>query len=157
MPNDVVSAMLLLFGLGATMGIFIGGRLADWRPAHTLVLGFPLQILVYAAILLFSANPVVMGVLLFGVGGSGFLVGASLQNRILKGAAEAPDLASTLISSVFNIGIAVGAFLGAAALNNGIGYAQLPWLGFILAFVTSGLALVAFWLDRRAPAVLVTA
>lgn len=156
-PREIVSGLLLLFGLGATLGIFVGGRLADWRPAETMVLGFVLQILVFGAVLAFSSNPVVMGGLLFCVGGSGFLVGAALQNRILRGAAHAPDLASTLISSVFNIGIAGGAYIGATALGNGAGYAQLPWFGFGLAFVTSGLAIVAFLLDRRPARVLAAA
>jgi DHA1 family inner membrane transport protein len=56
--------------------------------------------------------------------GFGFL--APVQSRILKEAATAPNFASTLISTAFNIGIASGAALGGAAIAAGWGYATLP-------------------------------
>ena len=76
------------------------------------------------------ARPVVVGILLFLVGFAGFVVNAPLQNRVLRGAADAPDLASTLMSSMFNVGIAAGASLGAIMLSSGATYAHLPWVGF---------------------------
>jgi DHA1 family inner membrane transport protein len=150
--HGTVPWLLLLFGVGSTIGIFVGGRLGDWRPAHTLLLAFPAQAAVWALILLLAGNGAVMAVLLFAIGATGMVTNASMQNRILSGAADAPDLASTLISSVFNVGIAIGAYLGATALSNGIAYAQLPWLGLVCAVLTSGLAVLAFVADRRRPA-----
>ena len=48
------------------------------------------------------------------------------KDRILKEAADAPNFASTLISTAFNLGIAIAAALGAAAINAGWGYGSLP-------------------------------
>ena len=82
----------------------------------------------------------------------GFSFAAPVQTRILKGAAEAPNLASTLISTAFNIGIAAGAWLGGVALTGGWGYAELPWIsvGFLLAALV--VAIVAWTIEARAGA-----
>ncbi len=146
-----VPALLLLFGLGATIGILVGGRLGDWRPVQTLLFTFPVQTLVYSSVLLFAPNPYAMTFLLFAVGASVMVVNATLQGRILGGAAAAPDLASTLISSVFNIGIAIGAWLGATLLTQGAPYASLPWLGVIMSVLVSLLVIVAIRIDNRRP------
>jgi DHA1 family inner membrane transport protein len=148
-PEDTVPWVLLLFGAGSTLGIFAGGRLADWRPQPTILLTFPLQAIVFALMLVFYPNPYVMAALVVLCGAASFVVGTPLQNRILTGAKAAPDLASTLISSVFNIGIATGAWLGATALEGGLPYQDLPWFGLAFGVACSILAFVAVWLDRR--------
>ena len=61
----------------------------------------------------------------------GFAFAAPVQARILNAARAAPNLASTLISTAFNIGIAAGAWLGSVALTDGWGYAQLPWISVV--------------------------
>ena len=146
---QTVPWVLLLFGVGATIGILIGGRLADRVPEATLIAGFPAQFLVYALMLVLNRNPAAMSFLLFCMGVTGFVVGALLQNRILKGAAASPHLASTMISTVFNIGIATGASLGGIALSHGVDYALLPAIGCALALGTTAIAVVAARLDRR--------
>ena len=64
----------------------------------TLVLGFAAQIVIYFCLAVLVAAPTAVAILLFLMGFAGFVVNAPLQNRVLRGAAEAPDLASTLIS-----------------------------------------------------------
>lgn len=54
---------------------------------------------------------------------------APIRLRVINVAGDAPNLASTLIQSGFNLGNAVGPFAGAAALSAGLGYGQPPWLG----------------------------
>lgn len=79
----------------------------------------------------------------------GFGFPAPVQSRILKEAAAAPNFASTLISTAFNLGIASGAAIGGAAIAAGWGYAKLPLIDVIfmgLALVGT-LALTAY--DRR--------
>ena len=67
----------------------------------------------------------------------GFAFPAPIQARILKDAQDAPNLASTLISTAFNVGIGGGAILGGFALEAGWGYQRLPWIS--IAFATVGL------------------
>ncbi len=47
-------------------------------------------------------------------------------------AEKGPNLASTLNQSAFNIGNAVGPFLGAAMLTRGYGFGSLPWLACLI-------------------------
>jgi DHA1 family inner membrane transport protein len=65
---------------------------------------------------------------------------------------EAPNLASTLNQSAFNLGNATGAWAGGAAISMGAAYDSLPWLAAAFAGVALVLALVSMQLGRR-PAV----
>jgi DHA1 family inner membrane transport protein len=152
MPPSLIPWMLLVFGVGSTAGLFLGGRLDRWSTSRTLIAGFAIQIVIYGALALFVQVPVAVGFLLFFVGFAGFVVNAPLQNRVLHGASDAPDLASTVMSSMFNVGIASGASLGALMLSQGAVYAHLPWVGFTLAIPATLLCIVAAILDRRTKA-----
>ncbi len=90
----------------------------------------------------------ICGVWLVGAG-----VIAPLQARVLIGAGEAPDLASTLISSVFNVGIASGAWFGALSLAKGAPLASLPMIGAITMAASCVLVALALVSDRRETAV----
>jgi MFS transporter, DHA1 family, inner membrane transport protein len=66
-----------------------------------------------------------------------------LQARVVRGAREGPNLASTLNQSAFNVGNALGPSLGAAALSFGFGYRWLPLLGALMALAGAGIGIVA--------------
>jgi DHA1 family inner membrane transport protein len=141
--------ILLLYGVGATIGVFIGGRLADWsiRPAMLLLLC--LQVLGFTGVYFAAPYPILMAVTVILWGGVNFAVGSPLQSRILSWAADAPNLASTLIPTGFNIGIAVGAYLGASMLENGYGYGDLPLVGSFCMVISALIAVASFvWEDR---------
>jgi DHA1 family inner membrane transport protein len=84
---------------------------------------FAMVLLVLTA-LLHSGWGTVICLMLSWLVGYGFP--APIQARILKETADAPNFASTLISTAFNLGIAIAAALGAAVINAGWGYASLP-------------------------------
>ena len=69
-----------------------------------------------------------------------------LQQRVVAEAEGAPQLASTLNQSAFNLGGALGAALGAAVLARGLGYVWLPEEIGALIVCT---ALVPAFLSRR--------
>jgi MFS transporter, DHA1 family, inner membrane transport protein len=147
---EMIAWLLLAFGVGATVGVFLGGRLADLAPAGALIIGLLLQALAFIALFVLNTSPVAMMGLLPIWGCVNFMSGQIMQNRVLQSAAAAPELAATLTSSVFNLGIAGGAIVGAMALTNGLTYAQLPLLGATIAAVNLALAIVVVQLDRRA-------
>jgi DHA1 family inner membrane transport protein len=91
-----------------------------------------------------------MTVTLFVFGVATFIPNATIVNRLIRGAAAAPELASTLMSTVFNIGIAAGAYLGAIALERGVGYAQLPWFGLAMTLAAFAIIVFSLRLERRA-------
>jgi DHA1 family inner membrane transport protein len=134
-----VTFVLLLFGVGITIGNLVGARLADWRQTPALIGIFTLYALVgvtlaYAS---HSATPAIVCVLIWGA--VAFSPGAALQTRVVDNAFEAPNLASTLNQGAFNLGNAIGAWTGGIALSAGASYDALPWLA--AAFAASALAL----------------
>lgn len=131
----VIPWVLLLNGVGATLGVFIGGRLSDWKLMPSLIVMLAIQAAVLVVLYLVSPYPLLMTATIFVWGALNFAIGAPIQARILTWTADAPSLASSLIPSGFNIGIAIAAVVGAALLDGGYGYRSLPVLGAIaLAF-----------------------
>lgn len=145
-----VGAVLVLFGLGATLGTLLGGRLADWKLMRALMIALAALCVFF---LLFAATMhlkpfAIAGVFLIGF--IGFIGGPGLQARSVQQAKDAPLLASTLNQSAFNLGNAGGAWIGASLLANGAAY---PWLGVAAAMVTAvglGLTALSAALEQRA-------
>ena len=147
-PHDV-TWVLLLFGVGITIGNLAGGRLADWRPTATLMAILGLLAIVLAAFSFTShwLYPAVFTVMAWGM--LSFAPGAALQGRVVDQARQAPNLASTLNQSAFNLGNAGGAWIGGAVLTAGVPYSGLPWVGAAVAVAALGLAALSATLDRR--------
>jgi len=150
-PEQAVPWLLLLFGLGSTAGVLLGGRLADWKLMPTLIGMLILSAFIYAVIGIVIHQPVAMGVAIFIWGGASFAFGAPAQTRILRWTTDAPNLASPLIPTAFNIGIALGATIGSVALDRGLGYAALPWIGVVVSLLSMLIALASWSLERRSP------
>jgi DHA1 family inner membrane transport protein len=83
-----------------------------------------------------------------------FAIGTLVQARILTWAADAPNLASSLVPAGFNVGIALAASLGAMMLNAGVGYRSLPLLGVGAMLVAAVVAAGSLALERRSGATL---
>ena len=132
--------LLLCFGVGSTLGVLAGGRLSDWATLPSLIGILVAQALTYAVIYLAMGSSVAMSVLMLIWGAVGFAFGAPAQARILAAAHDAPNLASTLIPSAYNIGIAVGAVVGSLLLGTAAGYQTLPIIGVVASLLAIGLA-----------------
>lgn len=144
---------LLIGGVGAVLGIYAGGRGTDWRPMPTLIGVLLAQAFFFFTMIFaltdqvwFTVNLMISSIL-------GFAYSTPLQARVIHAAAKAPNLASALISTAFNVGIAGGAALGALLLNSGVSYADIPALGVVFSLLAAGTAALSWWLERReAPA-----
>jgi len=145
----MVPWVLLLNGVGCTIGVFIGGRLADWKLMPSMIVLFVVQAAMLTAIHFISPYPVPMVAALVAWGGINFAIGTPIQTRILGWTADAPGLASALIPSGFNIGIALAASLGAFALNAGWGYRSLPLLGVAAMLVAAIVAIISYLAEQR--------
>lgn len=145
----IVPLYLLLGGVGSVIGIYAGGRATDWRPMPSLIVVLLLQALFFSTMLFAMHDPILMAVNIFVTGVTGFAFSTPLQARVLHAAREAPNLASSLISTAFNIGIAGGAFLGAVLLNAGVSYAHLPAVGIVCGLAAAGVAAWSWLLERR--------
>lgn len=145
----VVPWVLLLNGAGATAGVFIGGRLADWKLMPSLIVLLAAQAVVMLAMYLLSPYPLPMMVVVALWGGINFAIGTPIQARILTWTADAPNLASSLIPSGFNVGIALAAFVGSMMLTGGFGYRDLPVLGVATMLVGAVVALGSYLAEQR--------
>ena len=144
-----VSGVLLLCGVGLTIGNLLGGRLADWKLLPSLMGIFAVLAGVLAAFSFTSAWlwPAILTVVVWGM--VSFAAGTPLQARVVSQAGDAPSLASTLNIGAFNLGNAIGAWLGGAVITAGWSLQAIP---LVAAAVTlSALALTAYiaWLDRQ--------
>ena len=142
--------LLFAGGVGGIFGNFLGGRLGDWKIMPSVIAILILMLAIYLATLVAVYDPIAMTVTFFLMWLVGFSFPAPVQTRILRGASEAPNLASTLISTAFNIGIAGGAWLGGLALHAGWGYARLPLISALFMGAALAVALFSWTIEQRA-------
>ncbi|MCJ2140155.1 MFS transporter [Methylobacterium sp. E-066] len=140
-----VTAMLMLFGVGLTIGNWLGGRLAD-RSVDGTILGSLAGLV--AVLALFAWGMRLEGgaallILLWGV--ASFALVPPLQMRVMEKAGAAPNLASAMNIGAFNLGNAIGAAVGGGVIDAGLGYRAVPLAGAAMA--AAGLALL-LWLRR---------
>lgn len=150
LAEQTIPIVLLVIGVGSTIGVFIGGRLADWKLMPSLITMLGLQAVMMGLMYLAAPYPAAMITVLTIWGALNFSIGAPIQARILSWTADAPNLASALIPSGFNIGIAIAASLGAVLLSNGLPYRSIPLLGVASMTVATLVALASLWAERRA-------
>jgi DHA1 family inner membrane transport protein len=143
-----ITWVLVLFGIGITIGNLAGGRLSDWRQMATLIGGYCLVTVVL--LLLPAAMPHAgwMSLMVLVWGMVHFGAAAPLQARIVDKARRAPNLASTLNQGAFNLGNALGASLGGVVLAANYSYRVLPFVGAAIAVVVILLSFYAMRLDR---------
>jgi len=148
---EATSGVLLLFGVGITIGGLSGGRLADWKLMPALA-GLYLTIVVVLAAFSWTSHyaiPTLITVFIWGI--ACFAIGPGAQVRIMDKALTAPNLASTLNQGAFNLGNATGAWLGGLMIAAGVPFDKLPLLGSFVALIGLGVVLLSASLDRRTP------
>ncbi|MCS6758896.1 MAG: MFS transporter [Candidatus Devosia euplotis] len=79
--------VLLLYGVSSTIGVFIGGRLADWKLMPSLIVILGLQAVAFVGLYLLSPYSVAMAITVVLWGGVNFAFGSPAQSRILTWAA----------------------------------------------------------------------
>lgn len=141
--------ILATYGVGMTIGVMLGGRLADRALMPTLYIGL-LGLAVMLALFGFLVTTPVgafVGVFVFGIAGTVLM--PALQTRLMDVARDGQSLAAALNHSVLNIGNALGAWLGGIVLAAGLSYAWPSRVAVVLPLL--GLAVLAAgrWVERR--------
>lgn len=149
LDENMIPWVLLVVGIGSTLGVFAGGRLADWKLMPALTAMLSTQAVVLVALYVLSPIPGPMIAILSVWGALNFAIGTSVQTRILRWTTDAPNLASSLIPAGFNIGIALAAFIGSLLLNSGYGYRSLPVLGVLAMAVAAAISVASSLAERR--------
>ena len=131
-----VSIVMVLAGAGMCIGNFLGGKLSDkFSPA--LVAGMT-QLTACIALLLiffFASNPIASIILMCVCTGCLFAVSAPQQVLLIENARGGEMLGASFSQISFNLGNAIGAFVGALPVKYGLGYQYTAILGAFFAFI----------------------
>jgi DHA1 family inner membrane transport protein len=153
-PIAAVSPILLVFGGGLVAGNFLGGKAAD-RALNPALIGTLAALTVVMLAMSFALESKVAAVAFTGLlGAAAFATVAPLQLRLMEAAGGAGQtLASSLNIAAFNLGNAVGAWLGGAVIDHGPGLASVTWVGALMPAAALAIALFSQKLARRTAAV----
>ena len=121
--------LLVLFGGGLFVGNFLGGKAADKNLDGSLVKILAGLVLVLGFFALTAASSIATLFSLALMGGFGFATVPGLQMRVMHYASSAPTLASGANIGAFNLGNALGAWLGGVTISAGLGYTSPIWAG----------------------------
>ncbi|MEU4418379.1 MFS transporter [Nocardia salmonicida] len=144
-----VAGWLLVYGVGATVGNLIGGRLSDRALMPSQIGLLTLLTAALAVMWLVSTNVVLIAVMVFVLGALGFSVIPGMQSRVLSTAAAAPTLAMAVNASAYQLAAAFAGWLGGRVIDS----SGLRSVYLVAAAVTvAGIALsgVAWYRDRLA-------
>ncbi|MEW5353289.1 MFS transporter [Streptomyces sp. 16-176A] len=144
-----VTVLLALFGVGATAGNLLGGRLADHSLRGTLFGGLGALAVVLALFPVLMRDEWGAAVAVALLGTAAFVTGSPLQLMVMEKAAAAPSLASSANQAAFNLANAGGAWIGGLSLAAGFGPTSPAVAGAALAVLGLGVAGAAYAVDRR--------
>ncbi len=152
MPDRVIPLVLMVYGIGMTLGSLSSGRIAR----HGLMRGIfgslgavavVLAVFGFAAHSPWTAVPAVLA-----LGFVPSLLVPMLQTRLMDVAHDGQSLAAALNHATLNIANAVGAWMGGAVLAAGFGYEWPSRAGALLAIGGMGIVAYSAWWGRRTPA-----
>ncbi|POR60647.1 MFS transporter [Pseudomonas syringae] len=142
-PNGVTWTLLLI-GLGLTAGNVIGGKMADRRLASTLI-GVFVSMAVISTVLSWTSTALIPAeITLFLWAVAAFAAVPALQINVVTFGKAAPNLVSTLNIGAFNVGNALGAWVGGSVIAHGLGLTSVPLAAAILAVLALLITLMTF-------------
>lgn len=146
-----IAWLMVLFGLGLAVGNWIGGRYADRSLFGTLFVTLLAQGLVLLIFWLGAENQIIASASVFFMAAFGFATVSPIQKLVMDRAshAGAPTMAASVNIGMFNLGNALGAWVGGATIAAGFGLVSPNWAGAILSFIALGLALISCLSARK--------
>lgn len=146
-----VTLLFALIGVGVTIGNLLGGRIADFGLHRAIALLY--GILAISLLIFWFAVPyhfaIVPSLFLFSM--VMFSPGSGLQLLALQKAHESlpgsEDVAAGLNQSAFNLGIAIGAFVGGQVVISPLGLAGTPIISSFLVVMAIGLTMWSWKLN----------
>jgi Arabinose efflux permease len=147
-----VTLILLLYGVAIAIGNTLGGKAANKNPLKALLWMFAIQAIVLL-VLSFTAPFKVAGTITVLVMGLfAFMNVPGLQSYVVqlanKYVPSAVDVASAINISAFNLGIALGSFIGGIVVNT-LGLLATPWIGALLVLTAVFLTIISIKLESK--------
>jgi predicted MFS family arabinose efflux permease len=142
--GNLIGPLLLAYGVAGVAGnFFLGGR-ASRHLHRTLIVATSVIVTALTLTALAAGLPALAITLLVAWGLGYGAISVSLQVWMLTAALHATDAATSLFVAVFNLSIALGAVIGAVAVD-GIGTVAALWVGALLI----GIAAVAVGISAQ--------
>ncbi|WP_180022125.1 MFS transporter [Acinetobacter sp. YH16044] len=139
---ELITFMLVLIGIGFSIGNHFGGKFADQSLDKTLIGFLVLLMLMMLLFPILATTTIGAAIALIIWGAAAFAVVPPLQMRVMTVAHDAPGLASSVNIGAFNLGNALGAVAGAAVLNLNLSYAAVSYAGATLSAIALILVLI---------------
>lgn len=149
LSENFATVVLLLFGVAGLLASAVFGRVYDKRPTGFLLvslLGLLVSLLVVAWI---GASQVGWMVLALMWGGCMTAIGLALQLQVLKLAPNATDVAMSIFSGIYNIGIGGGALVGSLVIA-AWGLGMVGNVGALILLLALAVFGWSVWYGRRA-------
>lgn len=130
-----VPYILMLAGLGMVVGNLLGARIADrFSPAYAVLTTLLLMALILTGVYFLSENKIISLVFVFATGCLAFALVAPIQMLMIQTAKGSEMIASAVIQASFNIGNALGAYLGGLPIEK-YGFAAPNLVGVAMALL----------------------
>ncbi|WP_072806365.1 MFS transporter [Rhodococcoides yunnanense] len=147
--------LLILFGAGLFIGNYLGGKAADRNLTATLLILLAALTVVLVFFAVTAESRIATVASLFLMGAFGFATVPGLQMRVMSFAEDAPTMASGANIAAFNLGNALGAWIGGITITAGLGYTSPIWAGAVITVAAFVVLIVATVMQRDRASVLV--
>lgn len=151
--TESITFLMVLAGFGMVVGNLTGGRLADKYTPGRVAASTQFIICIALLSIFFAAHIDWLTALLMCVCTTGlFTVSSPLQVSIIRFSKGGELLGAACIQVAFNLGNAIGAYIGGLPLEAGLGYQYPALLGAPLTFIGFILMVIFFKkYERKAP------
>lgn len=131
---QTVPFILMLYGLANIVGNMITGRLAYRHSLAIMVVGLIVLSISLLGMALFAQYQSIAILAVIFIGLSGVPMNPAMMARIVSVAHPGP-MVNAVHTSVINIGLGGGSYLGGMAISSGYGLRSALWIGLILALL----------------------
>ncbi|QZX94013.1 sugar transporter [Pantoea alfalfae] len=145
--GNFTTLLLLLFGSAGIIGSLLFSTLGNKFPSALLIAAIALITLCMGLLIFAAVRPAAISTLCVVWGVAMMMIGLGMQVRVLSLAPDATDVAMSLMSGIYNIGIGAGALLG-NQVSLHLGMAEVGNVGGVIGLVA---LLWCVYIFRRYP------
>ncbi|OCF97205.1 sugar transporter [Gilliamella apicola] len=143
--EQIVVSLLLAVGFSGMIGSLIFAKYAEPHPTAILVM--PVILLIICLLSLYVCSFSLITAILQGMvwGLAITIIGMVMQSKVIDAAPDAADIATSVYSGIYNIGIGGGAFVGSQVLV----YLSTHYIGFVGAIFVIIALILFYFLSKK--------
>jgi DHA1 family inner membrane transport protein len=147
---DAVSILLMVYGVGATIGNFLGGWLSDRAPMPSQFGLLTALAVALVSMWIFGTVMTATSILVFIIGMLGFAVIPGMQSRVLATATDAPTLAIAVNASAYQLAAAFAGWFGGQVIDSVLGLKAIYLVSAAVTCIGVLLSLYAWRQSKKA-------